>query len=61
VFRSDLHREALAGSGLDLPLESSRIEGAFAAETATPSVLGRLVLPRNQFFDRRIFDPAMGN
>ena len=41
VFRSDLHREALAGTTADLP-------GASA---------GRLILRPDGFFDGRVFDP----
>ena len=57
VFRSDIYRDALQGSGMDVPGASSRVEGALAVPTPVASALGRLTLLPNQFFDRRIFDP----
>lgn len=57
VFRSDLYRDAMSGSGLDVPGASSKIEGGQSTETAAGSDRGRLTLPPNQFFDRRFFDP----
>lgn len=57
VFRPDLYRDALMGSGMDVPGASSRVEGALAEPTAAASALGHLTLLPNQFFDRRIFDP----
>lgn len=57
VFRSDIYRDALAGSGMDMPGASSRVEGALAVPTPVASALGRLTLLPNQFFDRQIFDP----
>lgn len=57
VFRSDIYRDALVGSGMDVPGASSRVEGAVAVPTAAASALGRITLLPNQFFDRRIFDP----
>lgn len=51
VFRSDLYRRALEGTGAVLPAASSRLEGT-AGESRT------LTLMENQFFDGRIFDPA---
>lgn len=57
VFRSDLYREALQGTGADLPGASEKLEGAIADPTAVASQSGTLILPRNQFFDGTIFDP----
>lgn len=57
VFRSDLHRAALAGLSAGLPAAASRIEGGVAVPTAVPAETGRLILDRDRFFDGRIFDP----
>lgn len=57
VFRSDLYREALAGLAYDLPAASAKIEGALSEPMAAGSLGGRLILPRDRFFDGRIFDP----
>ena len=58
VFRSDLHRRALAGTGFDLPGASAKLEGALAAEEAVASAGGRLTLGPDAFFDGAIFDSA---
>jgi NitT/TauT family transport system ATP-binding protein len=58
VFRSDLYRSALAGTQAVLPGASEKIEGAIPAEALVPSATGSLMLPRNVFFDRRVFDPS---
>lgn len=58
VFRSDLHRLALAPTGADLPGASSKLEGALDHPTPVASERGRLILPPDRFFDARIFDPA---
>lgn len=57
VFRSDLHRQALAGTHADLPGASAKIEGAVQAETSIASASGRLSLLPDAFFDGRFFDP----
>jgi NitT/TauT family transport system ATP-binding protein len=57
VFRSDVHRDALADTGADLPGASSKIEGSVDREMAVASESGKLFLTHNQFFDRRVFDP----
>lgn len=58
VFRSDLHRAALAGTGGELPAASVRIEGALAADgTAASHRGGELMLSRDAFFDGSRFDP----
>ena len=59
VFRSDMYRAALQGSGMDVPGASSKVEGALDVETSVASALGRLTLSHNQFFDRRVFDPDL--
>ncbi|MFW8636673.1 ABC transporter substrate-binding protein [Cribrihabitans pelagius] len=58
VFRSDLYRRALEGTGAVLPGASSKLEGALAAETPAAGESQALTLLENQFFDGRIFDPA---
>jgi NitT/TauT family transport system ATP-binding protein len=57
VFRPDLYRAALAGSGAPLPGASSKLEGAIGGEFAAGSTQGRLILGRDGFFDGRSFDP----
>jgi two-component system, oxyanion-binding sensor len=57
VFRSDLHRLHLAGTGADLPGASSKLEGSLAHPSPVASGRGRLILAADQFFDARIFDP----
>ncbi|WP_417523223.1 CmpA/NrtA family ABC transporter substrate-binding protein [Marinovum sp.] len=57
VFRTDLHRQALAGLSASLPTASSRIEGGVTEPTAAPAETGRLILGPDRFFDGRIFDP----
>jgi ABC-type nitrate/sulfonate/bicarbonate transport system substrate-binding protein len=57
VFRSDLHRLHLAETGADLPGASEKLEGALDHPTPVASERGRLILPRDRFFDARIFDP----
>lgn len=58
VFRSDIFRRALQGYGADLPGASSKLEGALDKDTAVASGEGRVILQRNQFFDRRVFEPG---
>ncbi|UUL81416.1 CmpA/NrtA family ABC transporter substrate-binding protein [Sphingomonas qomolangmaensis] len=58
VFRPDVYRAALAGSGAPLPGASSKIEGAIGGTgVAAGSTQGRLILGRDPFFDHRAFDP----
>lgn len=61
VFRSDLHRSALAETGADLPGASSKVEGALAEDTAVASGDGRVILYQDQFFDGRKFEPDTKN
>lgn len=58
VFRSDLYRLHLQGTGADLPGASDKVEGSLSIPTAASSAQGRLILSPNRFFDARIFDPA---
>lgn len=57
VFRSDLYRAALDGTGADMPGASEKLEGALPHPTAVASVRGEMILERDVFFDGRIFDP----
>lgn len=57
IYRSDLHRLALAGTGADLPAASSKVEGAVTSATLVASESGGLLLHRDAFFDGRIFEP----
>lgn len=58
VFRPDIYRAALDGSGMDVPGASSRVEGALFQPTPVASAFGRITLLPDQFFDRRVFDPS---
>ncbi len=57
VFRPDLYREALAGSGAPLPGASSKLEGGLESPLGVGSVQGRLTLGADRFFDGKSFDP----
>jgi ABC-type nitrate/sulfonate/bicarbonate transport system substrate-binding protein len=57
VFRPDIYRSALAGTGDLLPGASSKVEGSLALPTAVTAQQGTMVLANNAFFDGRSFDP----
>ena len=58
VFRPDVYRAALAGSGAILPNASSKLEGAIdGMSLGAGASQGRLILGRDPFFDGRAFDP----
>jgi len=57
VFRPDIYRAALAGSGAPLPGASSKLEGGIEHPVGAGSIQGRLVLGSDRFFDGRAFDP----
>ena len=57
VFRPDVYRAALAGSGAPLPGASSKLEGGLGAPIGAGSTQGRLTLGTDRFFDGRAFDP----
>ncbi|WMS43488.1 CmpA/NrtA family ABC transporter substrate-binding protein [Acuticoccus sp. MNP-M23] len=57
AYRPDLFRRAFAGTDVTLPGANAKVEGALAAPQPAGSTTGRLVLPRDGFFDGRIFDP----
>lgn len=58
VFRSDLHRLHLAGTGADLPGASEKLEGSLDRPMPVASGRGQLILPADRFFDARIFNPS---
>ncbi|MEM6588396.1 MAG: ABC transporter substrate-binding protein [Pseudomonadota bacterium] len=58
TFRSDIYRDALKDVAHDLPSASSKVEGSVSEPLAVGSVGGRLILPRDAFFDGRIFEPS---
>ena len=58
VFRPDVYRSALKGSGEPLPGASSKVEGSLAGTTAVGAQQGNITLENNMFFDGRRFDPA---
>lgn len=58
VFRSDLYRAALQGTGAELPGASAKVEGSNTTESAAASVSGKLILQPDTFFDGRVFDPT---
>ena len=57
VFRPDVYRSALSGTGDLLPGASSKVEGSLARPTAVTAQQGAMVLANNAFFDGRTFDP----
>ena len=57
VFRPDVYRQALRGTGDLLPNASSKVEGSLDVPLAVGSEQGRMTLSPNRFFDGRIFDP----
>lgn len=57
VFRPDIYRAALAGTGAPLPGASSKLEGGLGEPIGAGSTQGRLVLGSDRFFDGRAFDP----
>jgi NitT/TauT family transport system ATP-binding protein len=58
VFRPDVYRSALMGTGEPLPGASSKVEGSLQQRTAVGTQQGTMTLENNRFFDGRIFDPA---
>jgi NitT/TauT family transport system ATP-binding protein len=57
VFRSDIYRRALAGSGLPMPGASMKLEGSLGSPLAVGSHRRSLTLGPDRFFDDRVFDP----
>lgn len=58
VFRPDVYRSALIGTGEPLPGASSKVEGSLDRTTAVGTQQGAMNLESNRFFDGRSFDPA---
>jgi ABC-type nitrate/sulfonate/bicarbonate transport system substrate-binding protein len=58
VFRPDVYRSALIGTGEPLPGASSKVEGSLKKPTAVGTQKGRITLTDNRFFDGHAFDPA---
>lgn len=57
VFRPDVYRSALKGTGEPLPGASSKVEGSLGEGLAVGTAQGTMWLENNRFFDDRIFDP----
>jgi NitT/TauT family transport system ATP-binding protein len=57
VFRPDVYRQALRGTGDLLPGASSKVEGSIGGPLAVGAEQGRITLSANGFFDGRVFDP----
>lgn len=57
VFRPDVYRSALKGTGDVLPGASSKVEGSVSQMTSVTAQQGDMVLSENSFFDGRVFDP----
>ena len=58
VFRPDVYRSALIGTGEPLPGASSKVEGSLGNTTVVGTQQGAMTLESNRFFDGGIFDPA---
>lgn len=58
VFRPDVYRSALIGTGEPLPGASSKVEGSLDQKTAVGTQQGNMILESNRFFDGMVFDPA---
>lgn len=58
TFRSDLYREALGKLVRNMPAGSTKVEGAISDPMAVGSTAAGLILPRDSFFDGRIFEPG---
>lgn len=58
VFRPDVYRSALLGTGDPLPGASSKVEGSLAQATSVSMQQGIITLENNSFFDGSVFDPS---
>ena len=58
VFRPDVYRSALKGTGEPLPGASSKVEGSLAGPLAVGTQQGKMTLTSDGFFDGGVFDPA---
>lgn len=59
VFRPDVYRSALLGTGEPLPGASSKVEGSLGGPTSVSMQQGVITLENNRFFDGRPFDPVL--
>lgn len=57
VFRPDVYRSALKGTGDVLPGASSKVEGSLSRPTPVTAQQGAMTLTQNSFFDGIPFDP----
>jgi NitT/TauT family transport system ATP-binding protein len=57
VFRPDVYRSALKGTGDVLPGASSKVEGSLDRPTPVTAQQGAMTLTENSFFDGKPFDP----
>ncbi|GAC1411776.1 MAG: CmpA/NrtA family ABC transporter substrate-binding protein [Novosphingobium sp.] len=57
VFRPDVYRSALIGTGEPLPGASSKVEGSIFQTTTVGTQQGAMTLESNRFFDGGVFDP----
>lgn len=58
VFRPDVYRSALIGTGEPLPGASSKVEGSLGEATAVGTQQGSMTMENNRFFDGMVLDPA---
>lgn len=59
IYRPDIYRKALAGTGIGTPNASLKVEGALDETTDMPAAQGRIRLGPDGFFDGRSFDPDL--
>jgi NitT/TauT family transport system ATP-binding protein len=57
VFRPDIYRSALLGTGEPLPGASSKVEGSLRNLTSVGTQQGVITMESNSFFDGLAFDP----
>ncbi|AIT79510.1 CmpA/NrtA family ABC transporter substrate-binding protein [Novosphingobium pentaromativorans] len=58
VFRPDVYRSALLGTGEPLPGASSKVEGSIETSMVVSTQQGAIQLEPNTFFDGEVFDPS---
>jgi two-component system, oxyanion-binding sensor len=57
IYRPDIYRRALAGTGAAVPADDWKIEGALAGAEPIRAVGGDIQLGPDGFFDARVFNP----
>ncbi|MEM0908069.1 MAG: CmpA/NrtA family ABC transporter substrate-binding protein [Pseudomonadota bacterium] len=57
AYRPDLYRRAFEGTDIAVPAVDAKVEGGPGQPPHSPAG-GTLVMPREGFFDGRVFDPA---